>query len=64
MVEGHLLAYETCVSQAEGKNVESVKWRRNFKLELGNAYAEVMEEVNSLKKSKFKSCLKVHIRIS
>jgi hypothetical protein len=25
MVEGHLLAYETCVSQAEGKNVESVK---------------------------------------
>jgi hypothetical protein len=48
MVEGHLLAYETYVSQAEGKNVESVKWRRNFKLELGNTYAEVVEEVNSL----------------
>jgi hypothetical protein len=25
MVEGHLLAYETCVSQAKGKNVESIK---------------------------------------
>jgi hypothetical protein len=25
MVEGHLLAYDTCVSQAEGKSVESIK---------------------------------------